>query len=109
MRAAPWSAVAAATAFRRWFIRKPYKCRTQKGGSCCYRTPRFRRHENPNRMKFPSHPQLLLAIFLVTLPLVNPWVRGDGVNYYAYVRSLLVQHNLSFEADWRHANLSFRM
>ena len=62
-----------------------------------------------NRMKFPSFPRLLLVIFLVTLPFVNPWVRGDGVNYYAYVRSLLVQHNLSFEADWRHANLSFRM
>jgi hypothetical protein len=60
-------------------------------------------------MKFPSYSQLLLAIFLVTLPLVNPWVRGDGVNYYAYVRSLLVQHDLRFEADWRHANLSFRM
>ena len=62
-----------------------------------------------NRMKFPSFPRLLLVIFLVTLPFVNPWVRGDGVNYYAYVRSLLVQHHLSFEADWRHANLSFRM
>ena len=36
-------------------------------------------------------------------------VRGDGVNYYAYVRSLFVEHNLSFEDDWRHANLSFRM
>ena len=62
-----------------------------------------------NRMKFPSFPRLLLVIFLATLPFVNPWVRGDGVNYYAYVRSLLVQHDLSFEADWRHANLSFRM
>jgi hypothetical protein len=42
----------------------------------------------------------LLIIFVATLPFVNPLVRGDGVGYYAYVRALLIQHNLRFESDW---------
>jgi hypothetical protein len=37
---APWSAVAAATAFRLRLIREWCECQNQKGGSCCYRTPR---------------------------------------------------------------------
>jgi hypothetical protein len=60
-------------------------------------------------MKPLSYPRVLLIIFLVTLPFVNPWVRGDGVSYYAYVRALLVEHHLNFENDWRSANLSYRM
>jgi hypothetical protein len=49
----------------------------------------------------------LLVIFLCSLPLVNPIVHGDGVGYYAYARAPLIQHNLHFEEDWRHANLYF--
>lgn len=49
----------------------------------------------------------LLLLFLFSLPLVNPWVRGDGVGYYAYARALVVQGNLRFEPDWHHANSSF--
>lgn len=51
----------------------------------------------------------LMLIFFVTLPLVNPWVRGDGVGYYAYARTILIQHNLDFREDWLRANASFRM
>ena len=51
--------------------------------------------------------RILLILFLCTLPLVNPIVHGDGVGYYAYVRAPLIQHNLRFEEDWRHANLNF--
>ena len=51
----------------------------------------------------------LLLLFLLSLPLINPWVRGDGVGYYAYIRSLLVEHKLDFENDWRGANQSFTM
>jgi hypothetical protein len=51
---------------------------------------------------------VLILLFLVTLPLVNPWVRGDGVGYYAYARALVIDHNLRFEQDWKHANPSFR-
>jgi Dolichyl-phosphate-mannose-protein mannosyltransferase len=52
---------------------------------------------------------VLLVIFLISLPLVNPWVRGDGVGYYAYVRALLIDHNLNFEKDWQAANSSFTL
>jgi len=48
-----------------------------------------------------------LALFLLSLPLVNPIVHGDGVGYYAYARAPLIQHNLRFEEDWRHGNLYF--
>ncbi len=55
-----------------------------------------------------SH-KVLLVLFLITLPLVNPWVRGDGVGYYAYVRAMLIEGRLDFEKDWQHANESFQM
>ncbi|MGH9685956.1 MAG: hypothetical protein ACRD5K_02560 [Candidatus Acidiferrales bacterium] len=45
----------------------------------------------------------------MTLPLLNPWVRGDGVGYYAYARSLLIEHKLDFRQDWLRSNASFRM
>jgi hypothetical protein len=51
--------------------------------------------------------RILLILFLCTLPVVNPIVHGDGVGYYAYARAPLIQHNLRFEEDWRHANLYF--
>ena len=49
----------------------------------------------------------LVALFVVSLPFVNPWIRGDGVGYYAFARSLLIAHRLDFEPDWLHANASF--
>ncbi|MGA8073214.1 MAG: hypothetical protein WB995_07030 [Candidatus Acidiferrales bacterium] len=51
----------------------------------------------------------LIVLFLFTLPLVNPWVRGDGVGYYAYARAMLIDHSLNFEKDWKSANASFTM
>lgn len=60
------------------------------------------------RIRFDRYEKILLLLFVVSLPLVNPWVRGDGVGYYAYARSLVVGHNLRFEQDWLHANPSFR-
>ena len=51
---------------------------------------------------------LLLALFLFSLPLLNPWVRGDGVGYYAYARAPLIEHNLDFTHDYLSANESFR-
>lgn len=51
----------------------------------------------------------MIVIFALSLPLVNPWVRGDGVGYYAYARSLLIEHNFNFTKDWQHGNDSFRM
>src|SRR5690348_14522286 len=54
-----------------------------------------------------KHVKILLVLFLLSLPFVNPIVHGDGVGYYAYARAPLIQHNLRFEEDWRHANLYF--
>jgi hypothetical protein len=50
----------------------------------------------------------LLVIFLVSLPLMNPWVRGDGIGYYAFARAPLIEHSLNFERDYRSGNASFR-
>ena len=51
--------------------------------------------------------KILFVCFVLTLPIVNPTVHGDGVGYYAYARAILIQHNLRFEEDWRHANRFF--
>ena len=56
-----------------------------------------------------ANEKLLLLLFLLTLPLANPWVRGDGVGYYAYLRSTLIDHDLRFENDYLAANESFVM
>jgi len=37
--------------------------------------------------------RLLLLLFLFSLPLLNPWVRGDGVGYYAFARAPLFAHS----------------
>lgn len=55
------------------------------------------------------HARLLFLLFLLTLPLVNPWVRGDGVGYYAYLQSPLIDHDLNFENDYLAGNKSFVM
>src|SRR5258708_38681796 len=55
------------------------------------------------------HVRLLFLLLLLTLPFVNPWVRGDGVGYYAYLRSALIDHDLNFENDYLAGNKSFVM
>jgi hypothetical protein len=52
--------------------------------------------------------RLLLLLFLLSLPLLNPWVRGDGVGYYAFARAPLIEHSLDFQHDYQAANASFR-
>jgi hypothetical protein len=51
---------------------------------------------------------VLLFLFFLSLPLLNPWVHGDGVGYYAFLRAPLIEHNLDFSHDYRAANRSFR-
>lgn len=63
----------------------------------------------PQPRKISNYLAALILLFVLTLPLVNPWVRGDGVGYYAFARSLLIEHKLDFGPDWLHANSSFRM
>jgi hypothetical protein len=50
----------------------------------------------------------LLLLFLLSLALLNPWVRGDGVGYYAFARAPLIEHSLDFQRDYTNANESFR-
>jgi hypothetical protein len=52
--------------------------------------------------------RLLALLFLLSLPFLNPWVRGDGVGYYAFARAPLIEHNLDFTKDFQHANEGFR-
>jgi hypothetical protein len=59
--------------------------------------------------RLSKYEKILALIFLLLLPLCNPWVRGDGVGYYAFGRALLIEHNLKFEEDWLEGNASFRM
>src|ERR1700722_19651242 len=70
--------------------------------------------ENPLANQQPllratSYEKALVLLFLLTLPLCNPWIRGDGVGYYAFARSLLIEHRLDFTKDWSEANATFRM
>ncbi len=58
--------------------------------------------------RFRNSERLLLLFFVLSLPFLNPWVRGDGVGYYAFVRAPLIGHNLDFTRDYQHANSSFR-
>ena len=64
------------------------------------RTPPASRSRNTER--------ILLLFFVFSLPLLNPWVRGDGVGYYALVRAPLIEHSLDFTRDYENANPSFR-
>jgi hypothetical protein len=61
----------------------------------------------PRTMPFAAHTKVFFFLFLLSLPLANPWVRGDGVGYYSYVRSALIDHDLRFENDYLAGNESF--
>jgi hypothetical protein len=43
----------------------------------------------------------LIILFALTLPFVHAQVSGDGIGYYAYARSLLIDRNLQFAGDWK--------
>jgi hypothetical protein len=51
-------------------------------------------------VKLSKYEKLLGVMFLLTLPLLQPWVHGDGRGYYAFARALMFQHNLDFSLDW---------
>jgi hypothetical protein len=56
----------------------------------------------------PKSERLLLLLWIFSLPFLNPWVRGDGVGYYAFARAPLIEHSLDFTRDYQFANESFR-
>jgi hypothetical protein len=51
----------------------------------------------------------LITLFLLTLPFVHGEVDGDGIGYYAYLRSPLIDHNFSFAGDWKDAGAVERL
>jgi hypothetical protein len=72
-------------------------------------TERTDSRQSSHLRKLVSYEATLVLIFVFTLPLCNPWVRGDGVGYYAFARSMLIERRLDFTKDWLSANESFRM
>jgi hypothetical protein len=58
--------------------------------------------------KTPFLERPLFFLFLISLALLNPWVRGDGVGYYAFARAPLIEHSFNFEHDYISANTGFR-
>jgi hypothetical protein len=54
------------------------------------------------------HGGLLWLLMLATLPLVNPHVRSDGNEYYAYVRSIVIDHDLNFDNEYARAEDTFQ-
>lgn len=47
---------------------------------------------------------LLVAIFVLSTPLITPYLRGDGVGYYAWLRSPVVDGDFHFENEFRRAD-----
>ncbi|MCU1243346.1 MAG: hypothetical protein JWO71_4072 [Candidatus Acidoferrum typicum] len=43
----------------------------------------------------------LIILFLLTLPFLHGEVDGDGIGYYAHLRSPLIDHNFAYATDWK--------
>lgn len=50
----------------------------------------------------------LILIYILTLPLLQPWVNSDGIAYYSQLRSIVIDHDLQFENEFRHYQEEFR-
>ena len=53
-------------------------------------------------LKLSKYEWIFVILFLLTAPVVKPWVEGDGTGYYAFARCLLIQHNFDQRIDWLH-------
>ena len=42
----------------------------------------------------------LFLLFVLSIPFLDAYVAGDGIGFYAYVRSPLIDHNFNFSSDW---------
>jgi hypothetical protein len=51
--------------------------------------------------------RLLALALLCTLPLANPYIRGEGNGHYAYLRSAVVDGDLHFENEYRRGDPDF--
>ena len=50
---------------------------------------------------------LLVVAFILTVPFINPYIRGDGNGYYSYIRSLVIDGDLHFENEYRRGDSAF--
>lgn len=50
---------------------------------------------------------ILTTVFLITLPFLTPVLRGDGVGYYAYLRSFAVDSDFDFTNEYLRADKLF--
>jgi hypothetical protein len=56
-------------------------------------------------LRLERRPLLLLAtFFLFSLPVVTPYLRGDGIAYYAYLASVAIDGDLQFENEYRRSD-----
>jgi hypothetical protein len=69
---------------------------------------RSRRESSPESGRARKFERWLVFIFVASLPLMNPWIRGDGIGYYALARAPLIEHSLDFVHDYQSGNASFR-
>jgi hypothetical protein len=50
------------------------------------------------------HEVVLGLIFVLSLPALTPYLRGDGVGYYAWLRSPVIDRDLQFRNEFRRAD-----
>lgn len=53
-------------------------------------------------------PVWMLALFALSLAFVNPYLRGDGNGYYAWLRSPLIDGDVDFVNEYQRADVLFR-
>ena len=50
----------------------------------------------------------LVLLFVLSLAFVNPYLRGDGNGYYAWLRSPLIDRDVDFGNEYLHADPTFK-
>ena len=56
-----------------------------------------------------NYERALFLVFVLGLPFLHAFVAGDGVGFYAYVRSPLIDHNFSLSSDWENPKTELQM
>jgi hypothetical protein len=54
-----------------------------------------------------NYQRALFLVCVLGLPFLSAKVNGDGIGFYAYARSPLIEHNLYFSTDWQDPKKDF--